>query len=40
MLGETNVGKTSILTKIKLNEFKVNFCSTVGVDYVDYKVKI
>jgi len=33
IIGDTSVGKTSILTRIIENSFKLEVASTVGIDY-------
>lgn len=36
ILGESRVGKSSILRRLKTNQFTENTISTVGLDFVDF----
>ena len=39
-LGESNVGKTSIIKRFSDNKFSLDYFNTVGVDYVNKKITI
>ena len=43
IIGNSHVGKSNIMTKFVDDEFRTDFCSTIGIDYkvvrIDHKDK-
>lgn len=40
LIGDTSVGKSSLLVRFSDDQFSETYVTTIGVDFVRYKIKI